>query len=227
MKSIYQKAMGSDFEKLHPKIQNRFGFTSKDGIAMVGKGIMTKVWHGPKFTLPFLCLGSKRNILFPEAGQNIPFSIENYAYWDSFGRETMSFIRSFRFPKRLRRFDATMIYSQQRKKVIDYLGTQQQVAVDIDLGISENGGLTLESAEQRFFTLGLKLNCPELVLGRASVCEWFDDTIDRYRIKVEVNNSIFGKLFGYEGVFDVFEQLVHHDGGIPLHIKPLFEEGRE
>ena len=35
MKSIYQVALGSDFAKLHPKIQRRFGFSSEDGIAAI------------------------------------------------------------------------------------------------------------------------------------------------------------------------------------------------
>ena len=36
MSSIYAKAMGSDFAKLHPQIQKRFGFGSADKIASIG-----------------------------------------------------------------------------------------------------------------------------------------------------------------------------------------------
>lgn len=34
-----------------------------------------------------------------------------------------------------------MIFSERRDKVVDYLGTHQHLAVDIDLGVAENGGL--------------------------------------------------------------------------------------
>ena len=34
--------------------------------------------------------------MFPETGSNIPFTIENYAFVDQFGRETVSWIRTFR-----------------------------------------------------------------------------------------------------------------------------------
>lgn len=111
MNSIYEKVLGKDFAKLHPQIQKRFGFGSEDQIASIGKGVMEHVWYGKWFALPFLALGTWRNILFPQAGKQIPFSIENYAYTDSFGRETVSWIRTYHFPNRVRRFDATMIYS--------------------------------------------------------------------------------------------------------------------
>ena len=51
MNSIYQTAMGSDFARLHPQIQKRFGFTSHDKIAAIGKGIMQK--SGTARTTPF------------------------------------------------------------------------------------------------------------------------------------------------------------------------------
>lgn len=58
MPSIYQRALGSDFQKLHPKIQQRFGFSSDDGVASVGSGIMEEIWRGGFYTIPFLYLGA-------------------------------------------------------------------------------------------------------------------------------------------------------------------------
>ena len=77
MPSIYQRALGSDFEKLHPKIQERFGFNSEDRIASIGSGVMDEIWRGRFYTVPFLYLGTWRRIMFPECGEDIPFTIEN------------------------------------------------------------------------------------------------------------------------------------------------------
>ncbi len=46
MTSIYQRAPGSDFSRLHPRIQERFGITSAGGRAAIGKGTIENVWHG-------------------------------------------------------------------------------------------------------------------------------------------------------------------------------------
>jgi hypothetical protein len=149
MRSIYERALGSDFARLHPRIQERFGFSSRDGIASIGIGVMDELWRGPLFTMPFLMIGSWRRIMFPEQGKNVPFNINNYAYVDECGRETVTWIREFatRTP---RRFDAYMIFSEQRGKIVDYLGTHQHLAVDIDLSVDERGGLRLRSDAQRF-----------------------------------------------------------------------------
>lgn len=58
MTSIYRRALGGDFERLHPRIQERFGLTSAAGRAAVGTGVMEALWHGPLYTLPFLLLFS-------------------------------------------------------------------------------------------------------------------------------------------------------------------------
>ena len=66
MISIYQRAMGSDFLRLHPEIQRRFSITAEGGMASIGTGVMDKVWHGAPYTLPFLYVGTWRSIMFPD-----------------------------------------------------------------------------------------------------------------------------------------------------------------
>lgn len=227
MSSIYAKAMGSDFARLHPQIQKRFGFGSADKIASIGTGVMEEVWHGPFYTLPFLYIGTWRNIMFPQKGRNVPFTIENYAYLDGFGRETVTWVRKYAFPNKARRFDATMIFSGQRGKVVDYLGTHQHLAVDIDLEVAENGGLRLRSGEQRFYEGILGFRFPMLFSGCAEVCEWFDDRENRFKIRVEVRNPFWGNLFRYQGTFDVEYVPVDGPDKIPAHTKPVREERRE
>ncbi len=104
--SIYQRALGSDFRRLHPQIQRRFGLSCARPLAAVGRGRMDKLWHGRPFTLPFLYLGAWRSIMFPEQGRNVPFTIENFAYRDALGRDTVTWVRTFE-TRVVRRFDAT------------------------------------------------------------------------------------------------------------------------
>src|SRR5687767_12784865 len=77
MRSIYERALGSAFGRLHPRIKERFGFSSMDRVGSVGTGVMEELWHGPAYTLPFLYIGSWRRIMFPERGRDVPFTIEN------------------------------------------------------------------------------------------------------------------------------------------------------
>ena len=187
MKSIYQRVLGADFERLHPRIQQRFALTSTVGRAAIGRGVMDKVWRGRLYTLPFLYVGTWRNIMFPERGHDVPFEIENWAYRDSLGRETVTWLRTFH-TDRPRRFDAYMIYSEARGRVVDYLGTHQHLAVDLTLSVDERGGLRLRSGEQRFYEGRIAFRFPPFFSGVAEVCEWFDDSKGRYQIEVAVSN---------------------------------------
>ena len=162
MSSIYERVLGADFHRLHPQIQRRFGFSSADGIASIGSGVMDEIWKGRFYTQPFLHVGSWRRIMFPETGRNIPFTIENYAFVDQFGRETVSWIRTFE-SRRTRRFDAYMIYSDARRRIVDYLGSHEHLAVDIDLSVDEAGGLRLRSGAQRFYEGVIGFSFPDAV----------------------------------------------------------------
>lgn len=225
MTSIYQEVLGAEFDRLHPQIQRRFGFNSADGIASIGTGVMEEVWHGRLYTLPFLYVGTWRRIMFPERGVNIPFTIQNYAYRDQFNRETVTWIRTFQ-TSRPRRFDAYMVHSRQRSKIVDYLGTHQHLAVDIDLSVDERGGLRLRSGEQRFYEGPISFRFPLFFSGVADVCEWYDDSIEKFRIEVRVSNRHWGPLFGYRGTFSVDWKPIT-PGDIPADVKPQREECRE
>lgn len=224
MTSIYQRALGSDFARLHPETQRRFALTSDAGIASIGRGIMTEVWRGAFFTLPFLYVGTWRRIMFPEVGRDIPFTIENYAYRDSLGRETVSWVRTFQ-SSRTRRFDAYMIYSEPRQMIIDYLGSHQHLAVEIALRVDDEGGLCLRSGIQRFYEGPVAFTFPQALSGVADVREWFDEQSGRHHISVDVHNRRWGRLFGYRGSFDV--QYVPTDATPPAHIRPMREERRD
>lgn len=223
-KSIYETVLGEEFQRLHPKIQARFGFDSTSQKRAIGRGIMDRVWRGRFYTIPFLIVGTWRNIMFPEEGENVPFTIENWAYVDSHGRETMTEIRTFNLRK-VRRFDAYMVRDPIRNQVVDYQGTHQHLAVELDLTVTETGGLRIESGAQRFFEGPLAFNFPMFFSGKAYVHVWFDETIDKYRIEVEVKNRFWGTLFGFVGTFDVDWESVD-PAQIPDAIKPRREEAR-
>lgn len=223
--SIFRRALGADFDRLHPRLQRRFGVGVNTGYSCVGNGTMHEVRHGPWWTVPFLMFGTFRNIMFPESGRDVPFQIDNYAYTDSYGRETVTFVRTMHVRKgRRRRFDATMIYSPTQGKIIDYLGTHQHLAVDLDLSVTDDGGLRLISGAQRFHEGPITFRFPMLFSGVAHLTEKFDDERGVFVIEMEVRNRLLGFLFGYRGEFTC----TYIDGAVaPATVKPYREELRE
>ncbi|GLW96064.1 DUF4166 domain-containing protein [Microtetraspora sp. NBRC 16547] len=224
MSSIFLQALGSDFARLHPKLQRRFSVNVADGVACVGTGVMDRIWHAA-FARPFLALGGTRNVLVPIAGRNVPFRIENYPYVDSYGRETVTFVRTFHLPGRQRRFDATMVYDHQRSRIVDYLGSHQHIATDLDFWADEHGGLVIRSGDHRLHERWLSCRVPELLAGTAEVRESYDDEAGRFRIQVTVVNRRFGPLFGYSGTFTA-DYVDVAENGVPASVMPRREEMR-
>lgn len=222
MTSIFEQALGTEFARLSPMMQKRFGVGLDAGYACVGTGVMSSIRRGPWWVVPFLHIGKLRNILIPDVGWDIPFTVENYPYRDPMGRETVTFVRHYQVRRKPSRFDATMVLNGGR--VLDYLGTHQHLAVDLDLRVDETGGLHLTSGEQRFHEGPLlSFRFPMLFSGSAELHEQFDEVAGVYRIRMEVRNKVFGFLFGYEGEFTC-EFPEAHDA--PDRLKPVRHERR-
>ena len=186
---------------------------------------MEEVWRGPAYTLPFLAVGAWRHIMFPATGRDVPFRIENYAYVDGLGRETVTWVRTFALPGRTRRFDATMVYAERRGCIVDYLGTHQHLAVDIHLTVSERGGLRLRSGEQRFYEGSVAFRFPLLFSGVADVHEWFDDTTERFRIEGGGDEPDVGAPSSATEAGSPWSR--PPCDAAPPHVRPLREERRE
>lgn len=149
--------------------------------------------------MPFLHLGRVRNILIPDIGTNVPFTIRNFPYLDPYGRETVTFAREFSVRQRPSRFDATMIL--HAGQVVDYLGTHQHLAVDLQLRAGADGSLLVTTHAQRFYAGPIGFMFPLLFSGTAVLRESWDPVINAFRVDLTVSNRVFGFLFGYTGTF--------------------------
>ena len=76
MKSIIQKVLGSDYEKLYPKMQKRFDLNSEYGLASMCTGVMEEIWNGEFLVAPFLYVASLRKVIFFATGKNVSFTLE-------------------------------------------------------------------------------------------------------------------------------------------------------
>ncbi|WP_214407399.1 DUF4166 domain-containing protein [Pseudonocardia lacus] len=225
MTSIFQRAMGAEFDRLHPRLRQRFSVGLDTGLACVGRGVMERVWHAGGWVRPLLALGATRNILLPRQGRDLPFVIENVPYRDGFGRETVTFVRTFAFPAGPERFDATMVFSAERGGIVDYLGTHQHLATDLRLSADPDGALVIRSVEHRFREGPVSARVPAWLGGDALVRECFDDRAGVFRIRVSVTNRRFGPLFGYHGSFTAeYVDVAGH--GLRAGLRPVREEAR-
>ena len=68
-----------------------------------------RISRGPWWTVPFLQIGGLRNILIPDTGHDVPFTIENHPYRDPTAERRSRSSASTGSGGRSSRFDATMV----------------------------------------------------------------------------------------------------------------------
>lgn len=189
---------------------------------------MSEIYQGRWFVVPFLRLVTGRRILFTDTGVNIPSSVHNDAYRDSFerrrrlGSEPLNFQQGFDFlTKHL--FTASIASAQsstlELTSIFRWIWSSPVTKGD-------KGDLCLKTAAQRLFVPWLTGRFPQLLSGTARVRESYNDTLNRFEIDVDISNPIFGTIFGYRGWFDL-EMIECDRESIPTDAFPLFETKRE
>lgn len=201
MTSVYESALGDDFDRLHPRIRDRYGFDSGDGVAHVGRGRMGRIDTDP-IARPALALLARRDLPFPETGRDVPFTVRSYAFEDACGTETLVLLRAFDVGRR-RRFDARMTFDADRGCVVDRLGRDGRLVTELHPSADDAGGLRIRAGRQWFCAGGRSWRIPGSLRAAVDVRERFDDATDRFRIEVAVTSALVGFVFGYEGSFSV------------------------
>lgn len=203
MTSVYQRALGEDFLRLHPRLQRLFGVSSNGEQSVTCSGVMHSVVRGNRLATPLLYLGSLRAVTIPDEGHEVPFTLVIES-WEvpEFG-EAMRWKRVFRFPDANRRFDTTTVHSRRRGCAVDYLGSRHDVAADIAMQIDAEGRLVMNTGTQRVKAGPLVFKVPDLLSADARATTWFDDAEDCYRISVRVTTPLAGLLFSYDGSFEI------------------------
>ncbi|WP_233144096.1 DUF4166 domain-containing protein [Lottiidibacillus patelloidae] len=196
--SIIKQSLGNSFNKLHPMLQKRYDISEEKPFQATGT--MRKISGGPKWLYPFFYFGVHWKLLFPEHGENIPFTIKNTARHGKNGEEQIHWQRIFHFGEKRRYFNALMSLDKKRNIIEDYLGEPPLMYSDLKFSCID-GGLRIDSYKQRLVLGRIEIPLPKVLQGLATVTERYNEEKGVYEISVIVKNPIIGQVFGYEGEF--------------------------
>lgn len=235
---IYQRAIGRDFKRLQPQLQDYFSLAPGQGHYGVGEGVFDVVGCRQRWLKPLLKLTAGEEAFFPEYGEGIPFRIENHAHLDPFGRSSLTARREIFFPGMTRLFHDTtsLVESGSRGGLVDYVGRYRRLVTDLNLGVTETGYLRGVSGNARLFLGPLRIPLPQSLDAKAYAQQWWeasegqDGKRGRHRIQVKVIQPQAGLVLVYSGHFDY--RLVPYPGGkatpgyLPAYAHPDTWEGR-
>lgn len=204
---IYEQALGEDFRRLQPELQDYFSLAPGSGQYGVGEGTFDVVGCRQAWLRPLLRLTGSEEAFFPEYGEGVPFRIENHAHLDPFGRSSLTARREMRFPGRTRMFqDTTSITGRHgRSQLVDYVGRYRRLVTDLNLSVTADGKLRGVSEASRLLLGPLRIPLPGALDAKAYAEQWWDPAggpAGKHRIQVKVIQPQIGLVLVYAGSFD-------------------------
>ncbi|WP_276273356.1 DUF4166 domain-containing protein [Haloarcula litorea] len=196
MTGVYERALGDDAAALHPKVRERYSTGPDDGVT-VGQGEMdiTRGTH----VLPALYAMASRDMLFPEAGHGVPFSVTTVGY-ELDGHEAMTTRRTFEFGGKRRRFDSVTVWDERGERLLDFLGRGGPIATELHPRV-EAGALVVEAGRQWLHRDGDYHRLPGFLAAGVEVRDRYDETDERYHVLATVENALAGHVLSYRGSF--------------------------
>ncbi|MGU3292945.1 DUF4166 domain-containing protein [Williamsia sp. M5A3_1d] len=224
MTPVYRAALGSEFTKLHPNIQWRYGVDSTSGVAQVTSGIVESVFCTSKLTPPVLRFFRRRNVMPTTTSRHVPFFMDNYCYVDERGRESLAVIRRFAYSNGEQRLHSLLVNGSSG--LVDYFGDGPFLLIPLNPRVGPGGSLILESEPMRMLSRGLRMGMRGLFATSMRYVEEWDDDAQRFRLDATVRNVTLGEIMHFRGWFTASDRpCTIHD--IPDEAWPLRLEETE
>ena len=187
--SVYQQVLQGEWSDLDPRLRTYFGPTPAGTIG-VGRGIYDIAGSRVRVLRPVFALTARSQILFPEVGRDVPFTVVNAPQPDG----SLIATRTFAFPHRVRVMrDALRVIDG---RLIERIGTGGLLELTLDV-LVDQGGMRLVS---RGLSLRMgPLTVPLPPFAQVTVDERADG--DRQRVDVRVRCPLVGEIFRYAGTF--------------------------
>ncbi|WP_226021548.1 DUF4166 domain-containing protein [Halomicrobium salinisoli] len=214
MTGVYERALGDAAEDLHPEVRDRYALGPDDDVATVGRGRMD-IERGT-LALPALYPMPVRNLLFPETGRDVPFSVTTAAWRDEAGHEALTTRREFEFDEQTRRFDSVTVWDAEAERLLDFLGTGGHVVSELHPRV-EDGALVVESGRQWARIGGRYVRTPGPMAVDVEVRDRYVESEGHFRVDATVDSTLVGRVLSYRGTFTQEEREME---SVPADLRP-------
>ena len=186
MASVYERVLGERIGELDPDLRRYFGELPA-GMVGRGSGVYEVAGSRVRVARPVLAWLARRQVLFPEYGHSIPFTVEN--------RGDRAARRTFTFPRITRVMVDEM--SVVDGSLRDRLGRHGGLEVEFTLQVRD-AALHMRSRRQWLRLGPLRFRMPGLV--RVVLVETAVGG-GRQRVDVRMTAPLLGEVFRYAGEF--------------------------
>lgn len=197
--SPFEPDLGPLRDELPQAFVDQYLFSSAERVLL--EGTMERVWRRGRWLWPLFWLASWSDLLFPETGAGVPVTVDIHA---TGSRPAHLWRRTFRFPKRTRRFTSRMEFDERLARVIEAIGPGGALAIAWEMRFEPPSTLRLHAAGWVLRLGPWRLRVPDWLLGSGRAVESADlSRPGAIRIDFMVSHALLGDVFGYSGIFEV------------------------
>ena len=174
---IYERALGSDFARLQPELQEYFSLAAGSGRYGVGEGVFDVVGCRQKWLRPLLRLTGGEEAFFPEYGEAYSVPDRKPCPRRSVRPSSLTARREIQFPGRTRLFhDTTEPSDETRSKpgLVDHVGRYRAARHRPESQCDPEGRLRGVSEACRLFLGPLRIPLPAAVDAKAYAEQWWE-----------------------------------------------------
>lgn len=213
MTGVYERALGDAAADLHPKVHERYAIGPGDATC-VGSGEMT-ISRGTH-VLPLLYAMTTQDMLFPEAGHDVPFTVTTVGLHTEAGHEALTTRREFEFGSKTRTFTSLTVWDEANGRLLDFLGTEGLVVSELHPRV-DHGALVVEAGRSWARAGGRYVRLPGPLRADVTVRDRYDPGDERFHVTAVVENALAGHVLSYLGAFTQERRAVE---GVPAALRP-------
>lgn len=196
----YEQLLGEEYHRIHPLLQQRYG--ERMGQTVHVTGTMQVVENGCRLLTPVLALAQPTKFMFADEGYQIPFELTTCSRLQSNGLIAVLWQRTFYFQRGPRYYNTIMVIDPIKKQAIDYNGKHRLLGSVMDIRVTQQGGIWMQSQRQ-FIQLGRqKIWLPSPLRAQGIALETVNASTNELEISVFVWNRNLGGIKRYKGTYN-------------------------
>ncbi|MBG6238045.1 hypothetical protein IWX78_001000 [Mycetocola sp. CAN_C7] len=196
-RSPYERALGSAFAGLHPKLLTYFSAIPAGAVGS-GAGVFDVVGTPRRWLWPVLWILGRAGIVFPVCEHDVPFTVINRPTTDATGEPAVRAVRRFRFDGGDR--EMVDVISAGPAGLSDRLGRGGLISATFAATVADRG-LALRSDRIRVHLGAITVGLPAALSPVVRLSERFDDATGLQRVTVTIDVSLIGRVYEYSGSF--------------------------
>ncbi|MCI0395509.1 MAG: DUF4166 domain-containing protein [Chloroflexi bacterium] len=198
--SPFSPVLAAQAAQLPPVLRTQYLLPAGASYEVRLTGQMDRIWHSARWLRPYFSCLAWFDIIFPEAGQDVPTSVAIRSGRDRQRRPVHHWQRVYHFPGRVRYSNATLVYDPVWGQPVERFRPAGMICVAWDVCFHPPESVVITTTDYAIRIGRLRLSLPDWLRGEVQAIERAGQD-NQVHIEFTLSYPRLGTVFGYRGSF--------------------------